>query len=265
MTTGRRPGPWGPPGIGRRLALAARALSGSVPDERRGPPPPSRRARFDALVRRLAAHGAHDVANHLQVVLGNAELLASSAAPVSPSERRLAWIGDAAREAVGVNAHLLALARLGDAPDGTGGGMSLGEVLDGHGPLIAWASGSARWRCAAAPHVRDARPVGSAPPTLLLELLLHVALLARDRAAPGAAVTLHASLLERPPGPALRLRLAGAEPIASAAVAVDVESGTSIAALIDPVGGRVGPRGGEGAGRTELSVEVPVARAPASP
>ena len=258
--------PW-PSGIGRRLALAVRALSGNAPDERRGRPaasPPSRRARFDALIGRLAAHGVHDVANHLQVVLGNAELLASSAVPVSPSERRLAWIGDAAREAVGVNAHLLALVRLGDAPDDAGGGMSLGEVLDGHGPLIAWSSGSARWRCAAEPDARDARPVESAPPTLLLELLLHLALLARERAAPGAAVTLHATLLERPRGTALRLRLSGSGPAASAAPAAGAESEASIAALAGFAGGRVESRD-EGAGPADLAVAVPVERATASP
>ena len=259
----RRFGPLPASGLGRRLAADARARRGAAPDaprERPTDPTPERRARLEPLLRRVVEHAAHDVNNHLQVMLGNAELLASTEGLSPSSHRRLGHIRDAGREAIEASAHLLALSRPGGGPDGVGERMSLGEVLERHGASIGWLSGSARWHCSAERGSRDVLPTDSAPPSLLLELVLQLALLARARAAPGSAVALRATLAKPPPGATLNLRLEIEDPMPVDATASDRAREAPVAALIALAalaGGCVEPRS-PGA---VLSVTVPVRRA----
>lgn len=99
------------------------------------------------LAGRAAPETAHAIGNHLQVMLGNAELAAGAEVLSESARRALARVAEAGEQAAALNRRLHALARGHDGrpatPERAGSDGDLGELLDASLPRLVWLAGAA--------------------------------------------------------------------------------------------------------------------------
>ena len=226
---------------------------------------------------RVAERATHAISNHLQVALGNAELLSLAATLPESSRRQLASIMEAGRDAAATNAALRALARDDDhSGELAATSLSLGDALTRSSSALEWLASPARLDTGAiGTAARTLRLSTAAPPALLCELLLR--LVHHAPATAGDTLSLHAEPLA--PGPWLRLGVridgpsegvsGGSSDGPRAAVPPEGDEALSLevlAALVALAGGRFDLADGEdGPVRSPPDLLLPVRRGDSDP
>lgn len=199
-------------------------------------------------VGRIAGDVAHDLNNHLQIVLGSAELLGAAGGLPSGARRQLERIVDAGRLASAASGSLLALAREAEASPAPAAGsppdVTLGDVIGSLTERLSRLAGAGATLATALDAGARTVPIarvrgGDALPELLACLVVHAA----AGLSAGTTVTLHVRLSDEDPA-TLRLH---------------VEIGRAHAAARGSGRRRAGRTGSDGAppvGKPSLAVDV---------
>ena len=235
-------------------------------------------ARLSGLWRvgHLAGDAAHAMNNHLQVILGNAELLDAVETLPERARRPLARLIEAGRLASAANGELLSLVRDATTPAALEADACIGDAIAVQLPALSRLSGDGTaFRVEVEPSVNE-RPLDAlAARSVAAELIACLVLQARSSVASGTPLVLHVGAVASAPpasaGEALRVRVEvdGVTGIGEGGTESDARDDgarTPLAELMAALADRAGARlhvDGESAGRVRHVALFPL-RATAS-